>query len=76
VEVSGGTFAQGDATLPVYVRASPVQSMITVSDFAIDACEVTVGRFRRFWAAGHPNPPGTSSTRAESCPGFVGRTTW
>lgn len=58
VEVTGGTFAQGDATLPVYTHASPVQPSITVSDFAVDAYEVTVGRFRRFWEAGHPNLPG------------------
>lgn len=55
VEITGGTFAMGDATLPDYVYASPVQPMITVSDFAVDAYEVTVARFRRFWDAGHPN---------------------
>lgn len=54
VEITGGTFAQGDATLPAYTNASPVQPSITVSDFAVDAYEVTVGRFRRFWDAGHP----------------------
>ncbi len=58
VEVTGGTFAQGNAMLPNYVYAAPVQPSITVSDFAIDAYEVTVGRFRRFWDAGHPDLPG------------------
>lgn len=57
VEITGGTFAMGDATLPDYTFASPVQPRITVSDFAVDAYEVTVARFRRYWVAGHPEPP-------------------
>jgi sulfatase modifying factor 1 len=57
VEITGGTFTMGDASLPEYVYASPIQPMITVSDFAVDAYEVTVARFRRFWDAGHPNMP-------------------
>jgi formylglycine-generating enzyme required for sulfatase activity len=55
VEITGGTFTQGDAMLLPEMYASPVQPMITVSDFAVDAYEVTVGRFRRFWDAGHPD---------------------
>lgn len=55
VTIEGGTFAMGGGA-PAY-NASPVQTMITVSRFALDATEVTVGRFRRFWNAGHPVPP-------------------
>jgi len=36
--------------------AAPVQPNISVSAFRIDAYEVTVGRFRAFWNAGHPAP--------------------
>ena len=38
--------------------AAPVQTAITVSAFAMDAYEVTVGRFRRYWDAGMPGPQG------------------
>jgi formylglycine-generating enzyme required for sulfatase activity len=54
VNLLGGTFALGDTGA---FRASPVQRAITVSAFAMDAAEVTVARFRRFWEAGHPAPP-------------------
>jgi len=53
VNLLGGTFALGDTGA---FRASPVQRAITVSAFAMDASEVTVARFRRFWEAGHPAP--------------------
>lgn len=59
VTITGGTtpFAMGDWDTAA-VGASPVQAMITVNDFVLDAYEVTVARFRRFWAAGHPAPTG------------------
>ena len=48
VEVTGGTFTMGEAT--VAYRASPVQPVVTVGSFALDAYEVTVARFNAFWA--------------------------
>ena len=48
VEVTGGTFTMGEAT--VAVQASPVQPGVTVGSFALDAYEVTVARFNAFWA--------------------------
>ncbi len=54
VNLLGGTFALGDNGA---FRSSPVQRAITVSAFALDASEVTVARFQRFWAAGHPAAP-------------------
>lgn len=48
VEVPGGTFTLGLGTeSPVPVRVGP---------FALDAYEVTIARFRRFWEAGRPAP--------------------
>ncbi len=55
VYLTGGTFAMGDAS---GYRASPVQPSITVGGFTLDASEVTVARFQRFWSAGHPAPSG------------------
>lgn len=54
VRVEGGTFTLGsnDAGYP----ASPEIQNVTVSSFTMDAHEVTVARFRRFWSAGHPSP--------------------
>jgi len=49
----GGTFALGDMGAS---RATPVQRAITVGGYTLDAYEVTVARFRRFWDAGHPAP--------------------
>jgi sulfatase modifying factor 1 len=40
------------------LQATPPQMGIAVSAFEIDAYEVTVARFRRFWNAGHPSPRG------------------
>jgi formylglycine-generating enzyme required for sulfatase activity len=48
VPFTGGTFTQGEATLAI--NAAPVQTS-TVGNFAIDAYEVSVARFRAFWAA-------------------------
>lgn len=55
VLVSGSTFTLGQAGVP---RAEPVVPGITVSSFVIDAYEVTVARFRRYWSAGHPGVAG------------------
>jgi len=55
VALTGGTFAMGEIGANA---ATPVQSNITISPFAIDAYEVTVARFRRFWDAGRPAPTG------------------
>jgi len=49
----GGTFTLGDMGAS---RATPVQRGITVGGYTLDAYEVTVARFRRFWDAGHPAP--------------------
>jgi formylglycine-generating enzyme required for sulfatase activity len=48
VTFTGGTFTQGEAAPAL--RATPVQTT-TVGNFALDAYEVTVARFRVFWAA-------------------------
>ena len=48
VTFTGGTFTQGEA-YPAE-SATPVQTS-TVDNFALDAYEVTVARFRAFWAA-------------------------
>ncbi len=53
VPVTGGTFTMG-ADAPA-LRASPTHP-VTVRDFSLDAYEVTVARFREFWAVGHPSP--------------------
>lgn len=52
VALEGDTFVLGEAT--VALAAAPPQGPITVSGFSLDSHEVTVARFRRFWAAGHP----------------------
>ncbi|MFO0644985.1 MAG: SUMF1/EgtB/PvdO family nonheme iron enzyme [Polyangiales bacterium] len=57
VYLTGGTFSLGDAS---GYRAQPPQPAITVGGFSLDAYEVTVSRFQRFWAAGHPAPPGAA----------------
>lgn len=53
VEVGGGTFTMGEGS-PASL-ALPTHPA-TVGSFVLDAYEVTVARFRRFWAAGHPGP--------------------
>ncbi len=35
-------------------RTNNVVTPVTVSNYALDAYEVSVARFRRFWEAGHP----------------------
>lgn len=53
VEIAGGTFTMGapDGAPSECASARPRQPSITVGAFAIDAYEVTVARFRRFWTA-------------------------
>jgi formylglycine-generating enzyme required for sulfatase activity len=48
VNITGGTFTQGEGAPAV--NATP-QMTSTVGNFALDAYEVTVARFRVFWAA-------------------------
>ena len=56
VGVNGGTFAMGSSSVRIY-EASPIQPVIHVDGFSMDAYEVTVARFRRFWiGANHPAP--------------------
>lgn len=56
VEVAGGTFSMGVSDGRLVTDGSPVQPGITVSSFAVDAYEVTLARFRRFWAAARTVP--------------------
>ncbi|MFO0714883.1 MAG: SUMF1/EgtB/PvdO family nonheme iron enzyme [Sandaracinus sp.] len=58
VPVAGATLQLGDpdAYCDDATGAFPEQPAITVSAFRMDAYEVTVERFRRFWDAGHPVP--------------------
>ncbi|MDQ3037869.1 MAG: formylglycine-generating enzyme family protein, partial [Myxococcota bacterium] len=60
VSIAGGTFTMGDedASAEGGTGAFPEQAGITVGALTIDAYEVTVERFRAFWAAGHPAPEG------------------
>lgn len=66
VPVYGGTFAMGQAE--VAVMASPPQPSTTVQNFALDAFEVTVARFRRWVAAGRPVPNGPVVYRGGTLP--------
>jgi len=51
VTIEGGSFKMG------WSEASPNDPWqpVTVDTFVLDAYEVTVARFRRFWNAGHPS---------------------
>lgn len=79
VRVEGGTFTMGadvdcraapaDPACAEY--ATPSQPDVRVDAFAIDAYEVTVARFRRFWAAGAPAPAAPVAYRGGLLP-FVG----
>ncbi len=57
VAIPGGTFTMGGDPGANY--DTPAAGTITVGGFALDSYEVTVSRFRRFWAAGHPAAPAT-----------------
>ncbi len=67
VAIPGGTYTMGGDVSAF--GGTPAQPSITVSGFALDAYEVTVARFRRFWTAGHP-----AATSPLSYPG--GTVTW
>lgn len=54
VPVAGGTFSFGTSS----ARDSLGPITVRVSDIVVDAYEVTVSRFRRYWLAGHPTPSG------------------
>lgn len=56
VFVQAGTFTMGQEGS---LQATPEQPEISVGGFYLDPYEVTVGRFRRFWEAGHPEPGAT-----------------
>jgi len=66
VPIPGGTFTMGEAS-PAY-DAAPVQSNVTVGNFAIDAYEVTVARFRLWVTAGRPVPSGPVMYRGGPLP--------
>lgn len=72
VEVGGGTFTMGVADALSAVDGSPAQPRITVGPYALDTHEVTLARFRRFWAVAKGLPmvrtvpyPGGAVTLAE-----------
>lgn len=50
--IEGGSFKMGWSKAGAEISWQPVK----VSTFVVDAYEVTVARFRRFWQAGHPVP--------------------
>lgn len=52
VTIEGGTFTMGLDNADVELYAAPAQEYVTVGSFVMDAYEVTVGRFRRFFEAG------------------------
>lgn len=56
VEIPEGIFSMGSLEV-VEGGADPIQSNIHINAFSMDAFEVTVARFRRFWNDGHPAPP-------------------
>jgi formylglycine-generating enzyme required for sulfatase activity len=68
IEIPSGTLTLGEATDAGAQSAEPVQPNITVSAFAIDAFEVTKGRFKAFWAACHPAPSSPVAYRDASMP--------
>jgi formylglycine-generating enzyme required for sulfatase activity len=55
LRITGGTFTMGQDGARGTRTPTPG---VSVSDFELDASEVTVARFRRFWNAGHPVVPG------------------
>jgi formylglycine-generating enzyme required for sulfatase activity len=71
VRFMGGAFTQGDS---MAVAATPVMTT-TVSPFAIDAYEVTVARFRQFWAA-RPTTAAPTTLRARGIAYRGGTIAW
>lgn len=63
IELPAGVLTMGDedADSGVGDRAFPEQPSISVGAFGLDAYEVTLARFRRFWEAGHEAPAGPVS---------------
>lgn len=60
VEIPAGTFTMGTANTARSIQSAPEQPLISVDAFALDAYEVTVARFRRFWTtAPHAAPVGS-----------------
>lgn len=53
VSVTGGSLQLGSAETST---AEPLAGTVAVAGLMVDSHEVTVGRFRRFWLAGHPVP--------------------
>lgn len=51
VSVQGGSVQLGS---PEVSTAEPLAGRVSISPMLVDSHEVTVARFRRFWAAGHP----------------------
>jgi formylglycine-generating enzyme required for sulfatase activity len=77
--LSGGAFLlgeePGDGGEPTPL-ASPTQP-VAVSAFRMDRHEVTVGRFRQFWAAGAPAPPAQGVRFPGALPGsFLSLARW
>jgi sulfatase modifying factor 1 len=60
VSVPGGVFTMGHTSTALVTDGSPEQPNIRVGGFVLDAHEVTVARFRRFWAEAQRLPPVTS----------------
>lgn len=63
VSLPGGTFTMGEVGANA---ATPLQTNITVGPYTLDAHEVTVARFRRFWNAGRPAPTSAMAYQAGS----------
>jgi formylglycine-generating enzyme required for sulfatase activity len=53
VDVAGGGLQLGSSETST---AEPLLGRVTLSAMVVDAHEVTVARFRRYWGAGHPAP--------------------
>ena len=67
VAIPVGSFVMGGDTGAV--NDTPAAGTMTIGAYSLDAYEVTVSRFRRFWTAGHP-----AATSPLSYPG--GTVTW
>ncbi len=52
ITILGGSFTMGGDALAN--GDMPTAGLISLSGFTLDAYDVTVARFRRFWAGGHP----------------------
>ena len=52
VAIPAGSFVMGGDGAAI--NDTPAAGTMTISAYSLDAYEVTVSRFRRFWTAGHP----------------------